>query len=232
MIPTVIYGAGGLGRVVRDILAVAGRYTPVAFLDSDRARHGTQVDGLPVIGGVQAWRDLQRRGWRCVVVALGDNAARVELAGVLEERGAQLVSAIHPLASVAASAILGRHVIIGPRAVVCVNATVGAHTVLLSGAIVEHDSTLGRGVRLDPAVRLAGNVTIEAGASVGVGACVIPGRCVGAGANVAPGAVVIRDVPAGAAVGGAPACTTTAAAIAVAEEQPPHQPHVADAQSD
>lgn len=201
----IIYGAGGFGCLVQDILLQAERYRPVAFLDSDPAKQGEVMNGVPVVGGIERIDALRQMGVLSVVVAIGDNVARVALAETLQGHGLQLISAIHPLASLSPSAQIGPHVIIGPRATVCVHARIGAHSVLSAGAIAEHDNVLGRGVFLHPAVRLAGTVTVEDFATIGIGAVVIPGRHVGRGAHVEPGAVVIHDVPANATVGGVPA---------------------------
>jgi sugar O-acyltransferase (sialic acid O-acetyltransferase NeuD family) len=201
----VIYGAGGLGGLVQDILQQAGQYRPVAFLDSDLTKRGQRVNGLPVRGGAEQIDALLSAGVRRVIVAVGDNVARIALAETLQARGLQLTSAIHPLSSVSPSAHISPHVVIGPRATVCVHARIGPHTILSAGAIAEHDNVLGQGVFLHPAVRLAGSVTVEDLATIGIGASVIPGRRVGRGARVEPGSVVIRDVPPGAVVGGVPA---------------------------
>jgi sugar O-acyltransferase (sialic acid O-acetyltransferase NeuD family) len=201
----VIYGAGGLGCLVQDILRQEGRYRPVAYLDSNPSLHGRVVAELPVRGGLDQVADLLRSGICRAIVAVGDNAARVALAGELQARHMQLISAIHPLASLSPSAIVSEHVIIGPRATVCVHARIGPHSILSAGAIAEHDNFIGKGAFLEPAVRLAGNVTVEDFAAIGIGASVIPGRRVGRGARVAPGAVVIRDVPPSSIVGGVPA---------------------------
>lgn len=205
MQPIVIFGAGGLGRLVHDIVQQAGRHRVVAFLDSDPTRRGQRIDGVPVLGGLEMVAPLRARGIDGAVVAIGDNRVRVELASRLEQLGLTLVSATHPLASVAPSARIGRHTIIGPRAIICVHAAIDPHTIILAGAIVEHDNRIGTGAFLHTAVRLAGGVQVDAFASLGIGASVIPGRRIGTAARVEPGAVVIRDVPAGATVLGAPA---------------------------
>jgi len=205
MIDVAIYGAGGLGSEVQDILLQGGRYRPVVFLDSDTAKHGTVVAGLPVQGGLERVDELLRAGIRHIVVAIGDNVTRAAYAETLQAHGMELISAIHPLASISPSATLGRHVIIGPRANICVHARLGPHTVVSAGALTEHDNVIGVGAFIGPAVRLAGTVKVEDFATVEIGASVIPGRTVGRGARVKAGSVVIRDVPPNAVVSGVPA---------------------------
>jgi hypothetical protein len=43
-----IFGAGSLGRRCQD--AIRGRSEVVAFVDNDRTKHGTSIEGLPVVG--------------------------------------------------------------------------------------------------------------------------------------------------------------------------------------
>jgi len=216
-----IYGAGGLGQLVLDILRQGQRYRPVAFLDSDPALHGVVIDGLPVAGGMDQVGELVRTGVRGGIVAVGNNHVRVTLAQELERHGVKLVSAIHPLASISPTARLDEHVIVGARVTICVHARIGAHTVVSAGSIIEHDNVLGEGVFLYPAVRLAGTVWVEDLATLGIGACVIPGRRIGRAARVEPGAVVIRDVAPGATVGGVPAISQPAAASRFVPEPEP-----------
>lgn len=203
----VIFGAGGLGSVTRDILMRAGRYRAIAFLDSAETQRGRVVDGLRVLGGLEQIGALRAR-LAGAIVAIGNNDARMRIANQLRAAGIPLISAIHPLASVSPRARVGQHVIIGARVHVCVHARIGEDSVLCAGAIIEHDNVLGRGVFIHPAARLAGTVVVEEGATVGIGACVIPGRRIGRRAEVQPGAVVIADVPAGTSVAGAPARPT------------------------
>jgi acetyltransferase EpsM len=218
MADAVIFGAGGLGRMVRDILRQGGAHRPVAFLDSAPRLWGATVDGLPVRGDIGIFETLQAEGVNCVVVAIGASAARIAVAERLERLGARLISAIHPLAICSPTARLGRHVIAGARAIVGVHAVVRDHVVLSPGCIVEHDNELQDGAFLEPAVRLAGGVTVGRCARVGIGACVIPGRTIGADSRVEPGGVVISDVPPGCVVGGAPATARQSDEQAISEK--------------
>ena len=204
-----IFGCGGLGQMTRDILVQAGRYRAIAFLDSDTSKHGKSIDELPVVGGLESFGRAIAGGTR-VIVAIGDNRARVSIADELQRRGAKLVGAIHPLASISPSARIAEHVIIGPRAIICVNVSVGPHTILSAGSIADHDARIGAGCHLHPAARLAGSVRVDDLATIGIGACVIPGCRIGRGAWVSPGAVVIRDVRAGETAAGVPATAVAA----------------------
>jgi len=205
MTKLVIFGAGGLGRLVYDTLLQAGRFCPIAFLDSDAGKRGQTIDGVAVRGGMEQVPALRRDGVTAITVAIGDSYVRVRLAELLRRQGMRLVSAIHPLATIAPSARLGNHLIAGARTIICAHASVADHCVLSTGSIVEHDNQLGIGVFLHPAVRLAGGVKIDDYAILGIGSCVIPYRQVGSAARVEPGGVVIRDVLPGTTVSGAPA---------------------------
>jgi UDP-perosamine 4-acetyltransferase len=205
MMKTVIFGGGGLGSLVHDILHCEGRHHVIAFLDSDRAKHGTEFCGVRILGGLERADEALAAGATHAIVAIGDNHVRVSVAERLRERGFELASAIHPLAAFAHSACCEPHVIIGARVAVCVHARIGTHSVILAGSIVDHDGQIGVGAFLHPAVRLAGGVSIDDYATLGIGSAVVPGRRVGRMSWVDPGSVVIQDVPPGARAGGAPA---------------------------
>ena len=212
----VIFGAGGLGSMVLDMLHCRTDVRVAGFLDSDKAKHGKEINGLRVMGGFEAAPRLLEQNISRAVVAVGTNSDRVLVARRLEEMGFCLESVVHPLARIAPTATVGRHVVIGPRVSVCVHSVVGAHAVLSAGAIIDHDNVIGEGVFVHPAVRLAGGVRVEEMATIGIGASVIPGKKVGRGARVEPGAVVIRDVPAHAVVQGIPAVELAARGTFVA----------------
>jgi sugar O-acyltransferase (sialic acid O-acetyltransferase NeuD family) len=205
-----IFGAGGLGQLVLDILLQRGDVCVAGVLDSDESKHGGTMDGLPILGGFECIDRLRWDGVTGMVVAIGHNAARVRVAEHLQRQKIELIAAIHPLAHIAPSATIGPHAIIGPRASICVHARVHAHVVISAGAIIEHDCVLETGVFVHPAGRLAGGVHVEREAVVGIGAAVIPGRRIGARARIEPGAVVIRDVPPGGRCGGVPGELVTA----------------------
>ncbi len=58
----VIIGAGGHGKVVLEILRLAGRHNVAGFIDADPLRVGEHVSGVPVLGGVNLLPRLRRQG--------------------------------------------------------------------------------------------------------------------------------------------------------------------------
>ncbi|MCA9242603.1 MAG: acetyltransferase [Phycisphaerales bacterium] len=201
-----ILGAGGHARVVLDILQQAGLCEPVGFLDNNADIHGRRVDGLPVIGGIDALADIAKREHADgVIVAIGDNGARRGLARQVDQIGLKLISAIHPAATLAHNATIGRNVVIAAGAIVCANCQIGDSVILNTGCIVDYQTMVGEGSHICPGVRVAGRAKVEAGAFLGIGSTVVPGVTIGYESVIGAGAVVIEDVSPMATVVGIPA---------------------------
>lgn len=201
-----VLGAGGHGRVVLDILAAAGIHTIVGFLDNNADIHGRRVDGVPVLGAIDDLQAIsQKHAAARVIVAVGDNGVRRHLARKVEKLGFELVNAVHPSATLAHNARLGRNVVVAAGVVVCAHCQIGDSVILNTGCIVDHQTMIAEGAHICPGVRLAGRVKVEAGVFVGIGATVIPHVTLGYESIVGAGAVVIDPVPPLATVVGVPA---------------------------
>ena len=201
----VIFGAGGHGRVVLDILAQAKSHQPIGFLDNNTQLHHRRVDGLPVLGGIDKAESLFAEGKRKAIIAIGDNGVRRDIARTVETIGYELVNAVHPSARLATNVSLGRGIVIAAGALVCAHAQVGDCAILNTGCIVDHESMIGMATHICPGVRLAGHVVVESGAFVGIGATVIQNVRIGFEAVVGAGAVVVQNVEPMTTVVGVPA---------------------------
>lgn len=201
----VIVGAGGHGKVVLDVLRAEGRYRPVGFIDADPSLTDSYVGGLPVLGAANALPRLRQQRIRRAIVAIGDNRTRLHYAGLLQEQGFELVSAVHPAAFVSPHARLGRNVVVAPKASVVTECHVADSAIINTSAVVDHECEVGEGVHVCPGALLAGRVRIGAEAFIGMGAKVIQCLAIGDGAVVGAGAVVIEDLPANATAVGVPA---------------------------
>ncbi len=201
-----IFGAGGHGRVVLDILLQGRRHDVVGFLDNNPAIHGRRIDGLPVHGDADDLEPLSRElDVQGAVIAIGDNGVRRGFARQIDQTGLQLVSAIHPSATLAHNANIGRNVVVAAGAVVCAHCQIGDSVILNTGCIIDHQTVVGEGCHICPGVRVAGRVNIEPGAFIGIGATVVPKITIGCESIVGAGTVVIDDVPPMTTVVGVPA---------------------------
>jgi sugar O-acyltransferase (sialic acid O-acetyltransferase NeuD family) len=200
----VVYGAGGHGKVVADVVLAAGGYEVVGFVD-DGPHPGRAVLGLPVLGD-GAWVEREAaRGPIAVALGVGANGARRAVAERCVGWGATLLTAVHPRAAVAPSARIEPGAVVMACAVVNPDAVVGRGAIINTGAVVEHDVVVGEFAHLSPNATTGGAARVGALAHLGLGAALLPGVSVGDGAVVGAGAVVIRDVPGGVTVAGVPA---------------------------
>jgi sugar O-acyltransferase (sialic acid O-acetyltransferase NeuD family) len=201
-----IIGAGGHGKVVLDILRAQAVYQPVGFIDADPALTGRTVAGLPVLGQPNSLAKVAREhGAPAAIVAIGDNRVRHSYATLALESGLQLISAVHPSATVSLTATVGHNTVIAAGAVVCVEAEIGDSAIINTSAVVDHECRVGASAHIGPGALLAGRARVGVGAFVGMGARILPCIAIGDNAVVGAGAVVIADVPPGETVAGVPA---------------------------
>jgi sugar O-acyltransferase (sialic acid O-acetyltransferase NeuD family) len=201
----VIFGAGGHGRVVLDILTQAQSYRPIGFLDNNQKLHSRRVDGLPVLGDIDDATDVYSRGTRKAIIAIGDNGVRRDIARTVERIGFDIVNAVHPSSRLATNVTLGKGIVIAAGALVCAHTQIGDYAILNTGCIVDHESMIGMATHVCPGVRLAGHVVVESCAFVGIGATVVQNVRIGFEAIVGAGAVVVGDVDPMTTVVGVPA---------------------------
>jgi sugar O-acyltransferase (sialic acid O-acetyltransferase NeuD family) len=192
-------------EIIHDINRVEPRHRIVGLLDDDQRRHGTEVDGVPVIGPLDVALEHPEAD---LVFGIGSHSTRmvrhqiIHRLGIADER---FISLVHPSAKVYPSAR------IGPGSIVHSGVVIGNHVVLDGFNVVTFGALLGPYVHLGRfsmvaslAIVLTGVIVGEA-AFIGAGACLIDGIRVGPGALVGMAAAVYRDVAPGVVVLGNPA---------------------------
>lgn len=187
-----VFGAGGHGKVVIDAIEHNKGFVVACVVD-DRPQLGATILGHAVIGGREALL-AHCGGIDAVIVAVGDNRARMEVADWLTEQGFELQSVIHPAAVVATSATIGAGALIMPGAVVNADAHIGANAIINSGAVVEHDCEVGEGAHVAPGAVLCGGARVGACTLIGAGAVVLPGVKVGPALLVKAGTVAAKNM--------------------------------------
>jgi sugar O-acyltransferase (sialic acid O-acetyltransferase NeuD family) len=195
----VIYGGGGQGKVIIDLIRTLGTHRIVGILD-DGLDAGEQVLGVPVLGGVKVLPVLYDRGIRLAantVGGIGKPQVRLQVFQTLAEAGFSCPTLVHPSAWVDSSAELEGGVQILAQSYVSSAARVGYGTLINAGVIVSHDCMIGACVNLSPGAALAGEVKVHDFAQIGMNATVNIGVTIGKGALVGNGATIKADVPPG-----------------------------------
>lgn len=206
-VPLFVVGAGGFGREVVAILRATGDNARLEGIidddpsDADRQRVGAL--GLAIVDSV---RGLAERRTPChVILAVGSNAARRSIAGLLSGAQVTYPVVVHPDTSVGTAVSLAPGAVLAPGARLSTNIAVGRHVHVDQNAVVGHDSLLSDFARVNPNGCVSGAVRLGEGALVGASATILQNLTVGDGAIIGAGAVVVHDVPAGAVVKGVPA---------------------------
>lgn len=198
----VIVGAGGHGKVVLDAAVCSGRWQQIGFID-DSEPAKTECLGYPVLGTFANLLASQDKP--DVVVAIGNNQARLAKATQLLDAGFTLVSVIHPNAIISAFAQIDVGSVVFAGAVVNPGAQLGKAVIVNSQAVIEHDCVLHDGVHISPNAALAGGVTVGRCSWVGIGACVIQQVTIGGDVMIGAGAAVTKSIPDGVTAVGVPA---------------------------
>ncbi|MFJ3670761.1 acetyltransferase [Streptomyces sp. NPDC090106] len=201
----VVVGAGGFARETAQAVRDSGAFELLGHLDDNPGLHGTDVDGVPVLGGTDLVHELPGAQ---VVVCVGnprDYAARARLVrrfGLPEERYATVV---HPTAVVSATSRIGAGSVLLAHCVLTAAVRVGAHVAVMPHVVLTHDDVIEDFATLTSGVRLGGGVRLERGAYIGSGALVREGTTVGAWSQIGMGSSVLADVPPGEVWVGSPA---------------------------
>jgi len=200
----VVVGASGHAKVVIDIVEREGRYRISHLLDDNPALHGQSFFGYRVAGATSSMQGTSGEK-PLALVAIGDNRARMRIAGWLRGNGFGLARAVHPQSQIGRGAVIGDGTVIMAGAVVNSDATIGDNVIVNTGATVDHDCVVGDGVHLAPGAHLCGGVQVGAGSLIGAGTVIIPGIRVGNNAIVGAGSTLLEDVSENAKAAGSPA---------------------------
>jgi sugar O-acyltransferase (sialic acid O-acetyltransferase NeuD family) len=194
-----LVGAGGLAR--ETLAAVRShtspQWTPIGFLDDNPLRQGEVLDGLPVLGPLDAVADHPDAAVVLCTGSTRDQASRKRLAGRLGLPPDRYATVVHAAASLARGTQVGHGSVLLAGVVVTAPQRVGAHVVAMPHVVLTHDDQVGDYATMAARVSVAGAVSVGEGAYLGAGALVREGLSVGPWSLVGMGAVVLSDVPAG-----------------------------------
>lgn len=195
----IIYGGGGHGKSVLDLIRTLNVYQVIGFID-DNMPAGEKIMGVPVLGGQQVLADLYKKGVRLAVNAvggIGNIAVRLKVSQILRREGFSSPTIVHPTAFVEQSALLESGVQVFPHAYIGSEVKIGFGSIVNTGAIVSHDCVLGSFVNLSPGAILAGGVQVGDQTLIGMGVTVNLSVSIGRNVRIGNSATVKTDVPDG-----------------------------------
>jgi sugar O-acyltransferase (sialic acid O-acetyltransferase NeuD family) len=200
-----VYGAGGHGKVVADILISRGESEFAGFVDDREELWGARVIGLPVLGDGQWLRLEALNSPIAVALGVGECRSRQLLAERCSRWGIEVLTLVHPAATVSQSAQLGRGTVVMAGAIINPDARVGVGVIVNTGAVVEHDVKIGDYAHVAPKAAMGGASHLGAFSHLGLGAVVLQCIHIGAHTMVGAGAVVVENLPDRIVAIGAPA---------------------------
>jgi len=148
-----IYGSGGQGRVVLDILRAQAVCDSLEFIDDDPERWGQCLNGCLVVGNLELVLQREPAPFQ-VVVAMGNPHARLKVAEKVIMLGVTLLNAVHPSAVIMPSAEIGCGNMIGALVIINSNAHIGDNLIINNTAVIEHDCVLGDGACISSGVQV------------------------------------------------------------------------------
>ncbi|MEM6886427.1 MAG: acetyltransferase [Verrucomicrobiota bacterium] len=206
MKPLLILGTEDHAQVVIDLcrslhLEIKG------VVSLSRQESASEIAGVPVLGDDRVLKENPVNEVNLVsgIGSVKVGKKREVLFSRYKKEGYEFCTLVHPMASVAQTAVLGEGAVVMAGAVVQAGATIGANAILNTSSSVDHHCRIGDHVHIAPGSVISGRVQIGRGTFVGAGACVIQGVEIGQGCQVAAGAVVVAPVFDGSRVLGVPA---------------------------
>ncbi|AXH96405.1 acetyltransferase [Ornithinimicrobium avium] len=187
-----LVGASGLAREVLAVVRQLGSHRVVGVLDDDVALHGTDLDGVPVLGGPEeeaGHPDAQ------LLLCPGGGYARRALADRLGIVAGRCATVVSPGADLAPDTRLGEGTVVLAGVVATTSVQVGAHVVLMPHVVLTHDTEVADFATLAAGVTLGGRVRVGEAAYLGMSASVRQDLRVGTGAVLGMGAVLLQDLP-------------------------------------
>ncbi|MEY8374773.1 acetyltransferase [Lachnospiraceae bacterium 56-18] len=187
-----IYGAGGSGREIYDIVCMQNIWEKLVFID-DTVEEGTfkSIDRMPFERFNQLYGIQEAR----IIIAQGEPEYKVNLFNKVKEKGYILANIIHSLAYVSGSAILGEGVVVQANTYISCGTEIRDNVHIMQNSIIAHDCIIHEHCQISMGVIVGGCVEIGEKTYIGMNVSIRDRINLGDNSVVGMGANVLKSIP-------------------------------------
>ncbi len=185
-----IIGAGGHGKVVGEI-ALLNQYKNINFFDN----RASLIKKFPftLTGSFDYLKD-HIDDYDTFFVAIGKNKVRSEIIEWLKKQSINIVTLIHPRATVSKFSSLGAGTCVMANAVINSGTIIKEGVIINTSASVDHDCIINDFAHISPNSTLSGGVKVGKFTHLGSGTSVHPGINIGNNAKIGIGSRLFKDI--------------------------------------
>jgi sugar O-acyltransferase (sialic acid O-acetyltransferase NeuD family) len=202
-----IIGASGHAKVIIDIIEKQGIYNIIGLIDSFKVK-GEFLSSYKILGTEEMIPDLiNEHNLYGGIIAIGDNWKRNQICVKIETLTSNfnLISAVHPNASIGKGVKIGEGSCIMAGSVVNADAEIGKCCIINSISSLGHDCVMQAFSSLALGSNVGGHVKIGLCTAIGIGASVIGSITINDHSVIGAGAVVTKSITNNKVVYGVPA---------------------------
>ena len=190
----IIVGAGDVGKFVAHQIDNFGVYTVRGFLDDDKVKHGTNICGYKVLGGIDYVSNLHEN--LNLVVAIANPIVKSKVLKVLSAyQNIVYPTLIHPKSWIDKSVIIGSGCIIYPGVAINYETHLDDFVIVNMNATIGHNCCLRRFSTISPGVNLGGFTNVGLMSFIGIGANTLQSIFIGEQCTIGGGTMVINNIP-------------------------------------
>lgn len=199
-----IIGAGTYGEVMFELAELLG-YKVIGFYDEDDSKISTSIIGVEVIDKFSNLNAREIKG-KNFVVAIGNNAKRLNIMTKINKLEGFTPTLIHPTAIISPSAEIGNGVYIQANACIWTKVKIDDYCIISPNVVIAHHSTIGKACLVSTLTGVGASIKIEDKVFLGMGSTIVTGmQIIGENSTIGAGAVVLKDIEKNSIYAGVPA---------------------------
>lgn len=182
-----IYGCGGQGRNVADVILFNDPDSRLVFVDAN-ARDGETILGFNVIKNISM---LSTSEYKCIV-AIGNNAERKRIFDTLSTE--KIIAVVSKNTYIGHRSTIGTGSYVGQQCTIGPEVEIGKNSLIGSTSMIGHETKMGDHCMLAPHATIAGRSKIGDLVFIGANATVIDNINICSNTIIGAGTTVLQDI--------------------------------------